>query len=129
MQERIQLTISENKDAVILQAQSDKDNCVTETRLSAQELLSLIERLGEAHAAITEAKTPPLKQAQSIKTVFNPIWRVESVLLGSAVMFGFYHPGYGALGFTLTNDQVSHMMGVLSQQIEEDIESLPKTAS
>jgi hypothetical protein len=125
--DRFELCISEDKTNVSLRVMQPDGESSMETLLSLEELRILIDKLGKAHAGLAEGQPLPLTQIQTIPTVVNPIWRVESVLRG--ILFAFYHPAYGPLGFTMSTDQISKMVGILLRQLDEDIASLSQTPS
>jgi hypothetical protein len=125
--DRFELSISEDKTNVSLKVMQSDGGRPFETMLSLEELRFLIDKLGKAHARLAEGQPLPLTQVQTIPTVVNPIWRVESVLRG--ILFAFYHPAYGPLGFTMSTDQISKMVSVLLRQLDEDIASSSQAPS
>ncbi len=122
MVDQLELNISPDRSRITLKANEVNQGCALEVSLSVEELRALIEKLGKAHAHMADGRPLPLSQVQTVTTIVNPVWRVESVLRG--ILFAFYHPGYGPLGFTLSNDQVSQMIDILMRQLDEDLASL-----
>jgi hypothetical protein len=86
--------------------------------LTADNLLKLVQLLGQAHETmIAGVELPPL-EGQQIQGIFNTRWYVNPELMGEATLMSFAHPAFGPLGFLIPIDQVEHMIHLLTTQIE-----------
>jgi hypothetical protein len=86
--------------------------------LTADQLLKLIQWLGQAHATmIVGVELPPL-EGQQIQGIINAQWYVNPELMGEATAMSFFHPAFGPLGFLIPIDQMEHMIHLLTTQVE-----------
>lgn len=86
--------------------------------LSADQLLKLVQGLGEAHSAMIAGVEVPSLEGQQIQGIFNTKWYVNPELMGEAILMSFAHPAFGPLGFLIPIDQAEHMFHLLTTQVE-----------
>jgi hypothetical protein len=87
--------------------------------LSADQLLELIQQLGNIHKALTEGQPLPELKGKRIKGVLKTKWHVNPELMGEASALSFYHPSFGPVGFLMPMDEVEMLVGLLSAQVED----------
>jgi hypothetical protein len=86
--------------------------------LTADQLLRMIQALGDAHKEMVFEQPIPALEGQNIGAIFNTRWFVDPALLGEAASISFYHTAFGPVGFLVPIDQVETMVGLLSNQVE-----------
>jgi hypothetical protein len=99
-------------------------------RLSAPQLLSLIQALGQTHATLG-AGGPKTLHDQDISTIYDPLWYTQINLSPAGSFLGFYHPSFGPVGFIIPFHEVKRLRELMAAQMEEGAKMaiLPKDAS
>jgi len=94
---------------------SDVDDELT-LRLGADQLLSLIQRLGAARAQLVKGKKTPDLKGASVKAVRTAKWLTQPDLKSGGSLIAFQHPEFGPIAFVIPQVQVKKLIRLLSNQ-------------
>lgn len=89
-----------------------------EMTLDREQMLALVQALGQVHAAMGAGLPSPALQGQQIEPVIEPRWFVQPELMGEASALAFHHPGFGPIGFLIPIAQIEEMIRLLTIQVE-----------
>ena len=117
MAEKIKISIAEDKSKATVEFLPPSGASGT-LELTADQLLRLIQGLGQAHTTMIDGVALPPLEGQQIQGILNTQWYVNPELMGEAILMSFAHPAFGPLGFLIPIDQVEHMIHLLTTQIE-----------
>jgi hypothetical protein len=117
MTETINIRMTDDKSAALVEVVQASGTAAT-LHLNAEQLLLVVQKLGEVHARMVLGKEVPALVGETVGAVFNTRWAVQPELIGEATMMSFSHPSFGPVGFTIPIDQVERMIPVLINQVE-----------
>jgi hypothetical protein len=85
--------------------------------LDVNGLSHLIATLGTARQVMVAGNAIPPLEGQKIQVVFNAQWYVQPEPLSEGSVLGFYHPGFGPVGFVVPRHQVAEMVRLLTAHL------------
>ena len=86
--------------------------------VTAAQLLSFLQTLGQAHAAMVDGQPMPSLEGIEIKAVFNTRWYIQPEPLTEGSLLSFYHPSFGPVGFLIPREQVPEIVRLLTIHLE-----------
>jgi hypothetical protein len=117
MAEMMKITVAEDRSKATVEFLPMSGASGT-LELSADQLLTLVQGLGQAHATMIAGVEVPSLEGQQIQGIFNTRWYVNPELMGEATAMSFFHPAFGPLGFLIPIDQVEHMIHLMTTQVQ-----------
>ncbi|MCQ8279654.1 hypothetical protein NFI95_14510 [Acetobacteraceae bacterium KSS8] len=82
--------------------------------LTLDQITQLITSLGQARAAMLDAKPVPAMENATFSPVFNTRWMVQPEALTEGSVIAFQHPAYGAVGFVLPPAETEKVVRALT---------------
>lgn len=86
--------------------------------LTQDELEDLIRVLGIVHWSLADGKPIPDIKGAKIKPAYQTKWAIQKDKDSSGTLLAFQHPGYGAVGFVLADQQVKDYAKALQKSLK-----------
>lgn len=99
----IRITEDHKKTILTFGTEDESQNSV---ELSQGELSDLIQVLGTIHWAMAEGQALPDITGAQLKAVYQTKWAIQKDMNTKGTLLAFQHPGYGPVGFVLSDDQL-----------------------
>jgi hypothetical protein len=123
----MQIKIASDRSSTLLEFA--EDNLKGSLKLSAEQLLSLMQALGRAHAEMLVGKPLPALEGQQIEAIYNTRWFIQQEAMTDGSSLSFYHPWFGPIGFVIPHDQVPQMVQLLTAHINAKAAKPPEKAN
>jgi hypothetical protein len=103
--ERMKITIGTNKkrDRLLIEL-AELGRPLGQILFAASDVETLMLRIAEVRASMTEQVVPELEPVFRIATVEEPAWRVSNPMPDGRRILALRHPGFGWLGFVMRQD-------------------------
>lgn len=86
--------------------------------LTQAELEDLIRVLGIVHWSMADGKPVPDIKGAKIKPAYQTKWAIQKDKDSPGTLLAFQHPGYGAVGFVLADQQVREYSKALQKSLK-----------
>lgn len=88
-----------------------------EIRMTAEQISTLILRLGEARTALMSRREIPPIEGSPVVPVFKTRWVVQPEALSEGSMIAFQHPAFGPIGLVLPPSDIEKVVRALSSHL------------
>ncbi|CAI3954042.1 MULTISPECIES: hypothetical protein [Commensalibacter] len=85
--------------------------------LTQKELEDLIRVLGIVHWSMADGKPIPEIKGAQLKPAYQTKWAIQRDKDTLGTLLAFQHPGYGAVGFVLADDQAKEFAKALQKSV------------
>ena len=103
--ERMKITVGTNKKRDRLSIElAEFGTPLGHILFAASDVETLLLRIAEVRASMTEQVIPQLEPVFRIATVEEPAWRVSNPMPDGRRILALRHPGFGWLGFVMRQD-------------------------
>ena len=128
MAERIKITLAEDNSSATIEFLPASGASGSFT-VSAEQLLSLIQSLGDIRARMVAGKPIPELEGQEFEGLFNTRWYIAPEPLSEGSAIAFYHIAFGPVAFIIPIEQVAEMVRLLSTHLEMKASQTPRMPS
>lgn len=112
----INIKLSEDREKATLTFPSDNDS-EAKIDLIQAELEDLIRVLGILHWSMAEGKSIPAIKGAKLKPAYQTNWAIQKDKDSTGTLLAFQHPGYGAVGFVLSEQQTKEYTKALQKSM------------
>lgn len=112
----INIKLSEDRQNTTLTFTSGED-APSKIDLTQAELEDLIRVLGILHWSMAEGKAIPEIKGAKIKPAYQTNWAIQKDKDSAGTLLAFQHPGYGAVGFVLSEQQIKEYTKALQKSM------------
>ncbi len=86
--------------------------------LNLLELENLIQALGSVHWMMVEGQKLADITGVTIKPAYQTKWAIQKNVVKGETLLAFQHPGYGPVGFVLTDPQIKEYLKALQKGLK-----------
>lgn len=112
----INIKLSDDRTSTTLTF-TDGDEAPSKVDLTQAELEDLIRVLGIVHWSMADGKPVPDIKGAKLKPAYQTNWAVQKDPETEGTLLAFQHPGYGAVGFVLADQQIKEYTKALQKSM------------
>lgn len=121
----VNIRITEDRKKTILTF-SPESGVTGQLELSQVELDNLLAALGSVRWAMAEGQSIPDITGVKIRPVYQTKWAIQKDTLKDETFLAFQHPGYGPVGFVLSDKQIKEYVKALQKGLKMKKSVQPK---